>query len=99
MALCLKKKEKVLSIAIFFEMILHLDVWAWDRIHPIWLGTFPYHVLWGTLEVATAIAVFLWWGAAGWADVTDELIAWGEKFTVNPTAPPDRHPDLRGGGR
>lgn len=98
MALCLKTKEKVLSAALVFEMILHLDVWAWDRISPIWLKTIPYHVLWGTLEVATAIAVFLWWGFAGWTDVTEELLTWGGKYAAGRSAP-GRRPQRREQGR
>lgn len=76
----LSLKEKILCIALLLELILHMDVWAWDRIHPVWLQAFPYHVLWGTLEVVVILAVFLWWGFSCWEDVTDELAVWGEKI-------------------
>ncbi len=61
-------------------MILHLDVWAWDWIPPILFVTFPYHLLWATLEVVVIMGVFIWWGFSGWTDTTEELLEWGKKF-------------------
>lgn len=75
----LSSKEKILCVAVVGELLMHMDVWAWDRVRPIWLGAFPYHFLWGTLEVVVILAVFLWWGFARWEDPTDELTLWGEK--------------------
>jgi len=71
-------KEKILCVAVIAELIMHMDVWAWDRIQPVWLGAFPYHFLWGTLEVIVILLVFLWWGFYQWEDLTNELAIWKE---------------------
>ena len=60
--------DYIFWMAIAVLTFLHVDFWAWDRIHPLLFGWIPYP-LWydGILTVAGAF-FFLWWSLKRWPE-------------------------------
>ena len=66
-------RDHIFWICITIISLVHVDFWAWNKIHPMAFGWIPYH-LWfdGMLTIAGAL-FFLWWGKKGWPDPPDGL--------------------------
>jgi hypothetical protein len=65
--------DRLFWMAITILSFLHVDFWAWDKIHPTILGWIPYH-LWydGGLTILGAL-FFFWWGRKRWPDPPEDL--------------------------
>lgn len=60
-------------IVIGLLAVLHVDFWAWDRIHPLLWGWIPYHLWYDGLLTLTTALFFLLWGWKGWPDPPESL--------------------------
>lgn len=48
--------------------LLHIDYWAWERIHPLLWGWIPYGLWYDGLLTLSGAFFFLLWGWKGWPD-------------------------------
>ncbi len=53
--------------------LLHVDFWAWDRVHPMIFTWIPYHLWYDGLLMVTGALFYLFWGRRGWPDPPADL--------------------------
>ena len=74
---------KKLTVDFFFCIVvglfcfLHVDFWAWNKIHPIFLGWIPYHIWYAGILTISWSLFALWFGAKLWPNPPEDLFKKG----------------------
>jgi hypothetical protein len=65
-------RDYVFWAAVTIICLLHIDAWAWDKIHPMVFGWIPYHLWYDGVLTLFGAAFFTWWGARMWPEPPDD---------------------------
>lgn len=68
-----QSRDLWLWIVIGLLTLLHVDFWAWNRIHPLLGGWIPYHLVYGGVLTLVGALFFFLWGRKGWPDPPESL--------------------------
>ena len=66
-------RDYVFWSAIAAISLLHVDLWAWNKIHPVLFGWIPYHLWYDGILTLVSAAFFCWWGVKMWPDASDDF--------------------------
>jgi hypothetical protein len=66
-------RDHIFWIIVALVSLLHLDFWAWDKIHPLVFGWIPYHLWYDGLLTLGGSLFFFWWGNKMWPNPPAEL--------------------------
>ncbi len=74
----MKTGDRLFWTAITVLVIFHVDVWGWDRVHPVLLGWIPYHLWYDAVLTLAGALFFFWWGSRRWPDPPENLETRGQ---------------------
>lgn len=68
----LRAKERFFFLVLVLIVVLHLDLWGWDRIRPIIAGWIPYHIWYHGSLTLLVVGIMIWLALWIWPDPPSE---------------------------